>query len=94
MKFLRKNSATMLAVLLFILVIMGYKYLFKADLNTETDVASAVGSDLINLSYTLQSVSLDRSLFSKPSYRSLRDFSTPTTPQPVGRPNPFNVIGR
>jgi hypothetical protein len=37
----------------------------------------------------LESLAIDRSLFSDPRFTSLRSFETPIMERPVGRPNPF-----
>lgn len=93
MKFFQKNSATILVIILFVAVMMAYKYLWKSENAMEAE-AVAVGSDLVELSNTLQSVTLNTDLFSRPAYTSLKEFRTPLQPQPLGRPNPFAEIGR
>ncbi len=58
------------------------------DSNTEN------GKDLVELLDRLEKTKLDQSLFASPIYRSLSDFSTEIPSQPVGRSNPFDVLGR
>jgi hypothetical protein len=42
---------------------------------------------------SLQSVTLNDSLFSSPSFQALKDFTTPITSEPVGRNDPFAPVG-
>jgi len=45
--------------------------------------------DLLNSLQALQSVDLEGSIFTNPSFHLLKDFSTPIIPEPLGRANPF-----
>lgn len=49
-----------------------------------------VGQDLLDLLSQLQSVKLDNSLFAKPAFVELTDYSIPLPDQPQGRSNPFS----
>lgn len=70
-------------------------YSFLRDDNTalletqDLTESSAVDSDIVNTLLELRSVSLSGTILSDPAFQALRDFSTPITPEPVGRPNPF-----
>ena len=55
---------------------------------------SSIGTDVLNLRNGLQAVTLDRTIFSDDGFLDLSDFSTTIPEQPIGRSNPFNIIGR
>ncbi len=55
---------------------------------------SPQGTDqLVQSLLALQSVTLSGTIFSDPSFQVLKDFTTPITPEPVGRPDPFAPLG-
>src|SRR5262245_57307352 len=56
--------------------------------------AQEIGADVLKLNASLQSVTLDQSIFDYSLYKNLQDFSVTLSSQPVGRNNPFDVIGR
>ena len=55
------------------------------DLTQATEVDGEIVSTLLQL----RAVSLSGTIFSDPAFQGLKDFSTPITPEPAGRPNPF-----
>ena len=55
---------------------------------------SSIGTDVLNLRNGLQAVTLDRTIFSDDGFLDLSDFSATIPEQPIGRSNPFNIIGR
>jgi len=59
---------------------------------TTTPVAGATSpadQNLVSTLLALRAVKLDGTIFSDPSFLSLKDFSTQIVPEPVGRPDPF-----
>src|SRR3989344_5139146 len=97
MKTLVKNKVTLGAIAIFILAIFSYNVFLNptADLSVPGESsASSIGDDLVKLHGELQAVTLNREIFSSPSYLLLTDFSTDIPQQEVGRPNPFNAIGQ
>lgn len=96
MDFLNKNKITISAVLIFSLALWIYSSFFKGGnvVVTSDTNADSVGADVLSLNSSLQSVSLDQSLFTTSLYRNLVDFSTAIPSQSVGRTNPFDIIGR
>ena len=58
---------------------------------TTTRVAGSSPADqnLVSTLLALRSVKLDATLFSDPTFMSLKDFSTQIVSEPVGRTNPF-----
>jgi hypothetical protein len=83
-----------------ILVFIVYSMFFtKKDENDvlKTSVAKTsaeiVGSEILNALNQIESLELDRSIFSSPIYQSLKDRSQAIPPEPVGKTNPFDPIG-
>jgi hypothetical protein len=96
MEMITKNKGTLIAIVVFILVIFLYNVFIKSDtleIPSETSAAS-VGDDLIQLHERLRKVTLDKSIFTSAGYLQLIDFTTDIATQPVGRTNPFDIIGR
>lgn len=95
METLKKNKNLIIAAAVFALLMWAYTAFFKTDGSTPTDVnAQNVGSEVLALYDSLNSVSLDQSIFASPLYKNLTDFSTALQVQQPGRPNPFDTIGR
>lgn len=100
MKFIQKNKSIVIALVLFLIAMYVYKSFFAVDpiLVDDSGVTAEalgvdVGSDLVSLNASLQSVTLDTSLFNTPAYLTLVDFSSELGTQPTGRHNPFAIIG-
>ena len=97
MEALMKNKGTLAAVVIIIAAFFAYNSFFNSDTAPagEANVsASVLGADLLKLSEEISKATLSREIFSDSSYRYLTDFSVPVPAQPVGRINPFNLIGR
>jgi len=54
----------------------------------------AAGADLLPFLLQLNSLKLDGSLFKDPVFLSLEDYTVIIPEQPVGRPNPFEPLGK
>lgn len=54
--------------------------------------ADVIGSEIIQALNQIETLQLDRTIFSDPVYRSLVDRSQPIPPEPAGRENPFAPI--
>ena len=96
MDMLKNNKGTLAAIIIFILVIFLYNIFFKSNtiaIPSELS-ASSIGNDLIKMRERLQAVTLNQNVFSSRGLLLLVDFSTDIPLQPIGRPNPFNIIGR
>lgn len=95
MDFLKKNRSLIVAVVVFAIALWAYGTFFQdSDTGISTDQsAQKVGGDVLDLYASLQSVTLDQTLFSTALYRHLVDFSGTIPLQPQGRTNPFGVIG-
>ena len=96
MKIFTKNKGIIAAIGIFILVIFSYNIFFKSEAVSLPDESSAasIGEDLIKTFNKLKAVTLDQSVFSSTGYLLLTDFSNSIPQQAIGRPNPFNIIGR
>ncbi len=88
----------MIALALFLIAMFAYRTFFKVsdeDLLLEEEATTLLpGSDILGLYDSLQTVTLDQSVLKGPAFRSLIDFSTQVPSQPIGRANPFDLIGR
>ncbi|MGB3922164.1 MAG: hypothetical protein WBL19_02720 [Minisyncoccia bacterium] len=93
---LSANKGILAVIIIFILVMVLYKILFRPDdtLIPDESVAANIGTDIINLKNDLEKVNFDQSLFASPGYLGLIDFSIAIPDLPVGRVNPFANIGR
>lgn len=93
MQSILKSKAFLGIVFLFILGTIGYRLLMPSDISSD-ESALSIGEDLIELSDQLSRAQLSQALFSTPGYKYLTDFTAPIPEQPLGRSNPFQVIGR
>ncbi len=75
---------------------LGVYKLFLSDsvISDGSVAAENIGTDIIALNASIERVNLDAAIFSSSAYRRLVDFSVQIPSQPVGRLNPFDVIGR
>lgn len=96
MKSLEKNKVVLIAIFLFAVVIFAYNTFFKQGgiASPDGQSATSIGDDLLKLHGELKKVTLKKELFSHPGYNLLEDFNTPIPNQSIGRPNPFEIIGR
>lgn len=95
MKALQNNKGLVIAVIVFIAAILIYNFFLKPTTATinESLATEGVGNDVVALYQSLQSATLDQSLFASQTYRGLVDFSVAVPSQPIGRINPFDIIG-
>ena len=93
---LKNNKGTLAIIIIFIVAMFLYNFFFKSSMIAVPSevLASSIGDDLINMRKKLQAVTLNQSIFSSVGFLLLTDFSIDILSQPVGRPNPFNIIGR
>ena len=92
---INKNIKTIVLVVIFVLVMVSYNIISKSDsIPPDEEQVVRIGDDLLKTYEELQSVTLSQSILSSAGYLLLLDFSTPIPDLPVGRPNPFDVIGR
>ena len=88
------NKPVVIALVICVLAFFSYKFFFQSDPLSETGNGEAIGADLLQISDDLSKATLSRELFSNSGYRLLSDFSVSIPVQPVGRANPFDIIGR
>lgn len=94
---MKPNSNTILIVLVTLIVAAGaYWYFFTGTSNqppltigssenkTQVQFQTLVGE--------LRPISFNTSIFSDPRFNALIDLSTPISPEPMGRPDPFAPI--
>ncbi len=98
METLAKNKKLLGLVTLVVAIFFLYNFLANSGEETaprETGLATTEADDeLIKMATELSNVNFNKELFSAPGYRFLTDFSTVIPQQPVGRTNPFDIIGR
>ncbi len=95
MEFIRQHKV--LSIITFVVLVGGGWYLLSNSSPSSTPDLIATGpstsssdnQQLVTTLNELRAVKLDNSIFSNPAFQSLQDFTTPITPEPVGRPNPF-----
>ncbi|HEY4511054.1 MAG TPA: hypothetical protein VJG29_01640 [Candidatus Paceibacterota bacterium] len=99
MEFLKKNKLALAGAVALIILIGAY-LAFRGGNNEELlqstesgQLSSPVSRELLLTLSDLRNVTLDESLFSDPSFRSLVDFGVEIPLQPVGRRNPFAPLG-
>ena len=97
MNTLSKNKGTILGGIIIVLAAVAYNMFFATGaippVPSELE-AAGIGEDLRRMHSELQSVTLDRTLFTSQEFLYLEDYSLEVPAQPTGRTNPFDVIGR
>jgi hypothetical protein len=90
----------LILTLLILLLIgyVGYSTLFgKSEVVLGDDgvplVTEVVGRDILILADRLDSININKNVFSSPLFTELVDISSPLLPEDQGRPNPFVKIG-
>lgn len=96
MKLLNQNKGVIAAIIIFVSLLWLYNTFFSSELVLDegNTAARLAGTGLVNTFSSLEGVTFDQTIFSHRAYQSLIDFSVIVPAQPVGRPNPFNTIGR
>ena len=104
-----KYKKVIISVVIIVIVFLGFKFFKKdpvsdAELltsttnnstgNLELEAADVLGAQIIQALNQINTLKLDRSIFTRDIYLSLVDKSEPIPLEPVGRPNPFAPLGR
>lgn len=64
-----------------------------SNISTPSEEGTLAGEQILLLLSELEAIMIDTAFFESEAYVDLRDQSSPVTPEPVGRRNPFNDIG-
>lgn len=89
------KNKTLIGGIIFLVLAYGVYSVFFSSAPSDTVASSTgVGADILKLSGELSKVNLNPALFTNPAYENLVDFSVIPPPQPIGRANPFDTIGR
>lgn len=95
MNFISKNIGFIVAGI----VVFGglYWYFFMGSSGTQaplstTSAASPLETRFLQLSSELNPVTFDTQVFSDPRFLALIDITTPVTPEPQGRTDPFSPL--
>ena len=97
--FLQHNKMLLLGVALAAVAAWGYFTFFSGSsgggsILTSTDAASPVSKDILAALADLNSIKLDSTVFTDPTFVSLTDLGVVIPPQNVGRRNPFAPVGQ
>ncbi len=92
------NSSTILTILATLILAAGaYWYFFTGTGNQQPLTATGSNTNEAQARFQtligeLQSISFDTTIFSDPRFNALVDLTTPVSPEPTGRPDPFAPI--
>ncbi|MEX0917168.1 MAG: hypothetical protein WDZ90_01450 [Candidatus Paceibacterota bacterium] len=94
----KKYKNYVLVGALAVALVFGYFYIFGGEegplLSSDTrEEQTEVGQELLRLLLQIRSLELDDSIFSRPAFNQLQDFSQELVAEPVGRTNPFAPLG-
>lgn len=99
--FFKKYKLTLIGTIIVIIVFVAYQNFYVANkednllITSDGQIAgSIVGKEVIQLLGELESIKLDTSIFTEPSFNSLYDFGQDIESELRGRPNPFAPIGK
>ncbi|MBI2618257.1 hypothetical protein HYW58_02280 [Candidatus Kaiserbacteria bacterium] len=97
---LKKYKNILLVTGILIIAFIGYSLFSDGSDGVSVLVSSPTSgsqtrgnNELLLLLVSLESISLDDSLFNDPAFKSLIDFGQALIPEPVGRLNPFAPVG-
>ncbi len=99
MKTTQLNKIMIPIIFIGVLGYFGYALFIKApnpaviDPNALVEMTSSADSNVLALIEKLRSATIDQTIFSSESFKSLKDFSIVFSPELQGRPNPFAPIG-
>jgi hypothetical protein len=93
MESLAKNKGSYAILIVLIAGMLAYRFFAKPSADAPA-ATLPIGADIIEMANNLSKASLSREIFSSRGYLMLSDFSTAVIQQPIGRANPFNIIGR
>ncbi len=94
-----KDNKIMLAVVVLAVLAVGY-YMMSGSATgsgaalTSTDDASIGSQPMLVMLSSLQSIRLDNTIFTDPTFVALTDFGVVIAPEPLGRHNPFVFVGQ
>ena len=91
-----------IVVVILVVIFFGYSIFFTGDrdgalLKSESDdpiLSSEDGKVILNLLLSLQSLTLEASIFNELSFLSLIDFGQEIPDRPIGRDNPFSPLNQ
>lgn len=91
------SSNTLLIILTAVVVAGGAYWYFFVDSGNQPPLTSGMSENQAQMQFQtlvsqLQPVSFDTSIFSDARFHALRDLTTPISPEPAGRPDPFAPI--
>lgn len=92
-----KRNVVIIIIITLLLGALAFWYFATTSGNqaplSATATNSAAQTQFQGLVEELQSITFDTSIFSNPKFTSLVDITTPVSPEPTGRTDPFATIG-
>lgn len=89
-----KNKTAILSLVLLLIAFYAYSVFFGSESGEVVATPAESGEEIVSLAEELSEINFRQDVFSQPGYRYLVDFSTELSSQPMGRTNPFGVVGR
>jgi hypothetical protein len=88
--FLQKNKGIIMLTLVAAVFFWAYTAFFKKVPENLLQPTNLIGKEAIEILNRMNSITLDDSVFSSPTFHNLKDFELVLPKQPVGRSNPFS----
>ncbi|KKU50077.1 MAG: hypothetical protein UX71_C0002G0048 [Parcubacteria group bacterium GW2011_GWA1_47_10] len=89
-----KNKSAVVAIVVLLLAFFLYSVFMSPDGVSEQTTAANPGEDLVRVAAELSNITFRQDILQGAGYRSLVDWSVAIPTEPIGRVNPFEVIGR
>lgn len=89
-----KNKTAILSLVMLLIAFYAYSVFFGSEPGEVVATPAESGEEIVSLAEELSEINFRQDVFSQPGYRYLVDFSTELSSQPMGRTNPFGVVGR
>ena len=102
MELLKKYKNILIVLVIIVLIFALYNFFFVGKQSSDDPLssttpsgldASSPGNELLSLLQELKGIEFRTDIFNDPVFATLKDFGVTLVPQPVGRRNPFALIG-
>ena len=94
---LANNSSAIIGLVVVVVLGLGYVLFFSGSsappLSSTTIAGNAAEQKFASLVTELAPITFDTKIFSDPRFAALVDMTTPVTPEPTGRTDPFAPLG-
>jgi hypothetical protein len=95
----QKRKSLLSIVCLVFVCFFAYQYWVKAEttdsqlVSTNNTSSGGVGDETLQILSELRTLILDEDIFTDEAFKNLKDFSMEIQEQPIGRNNPFSLVG-